>query len=788
MCSKVAPVVHLSPPFLGIGSPKGSPLCSSINQTIIKMKESESQNLSEIVMPSLFKSLKAKTSSPLLSWTELARYITCDSSLKGLTDSYRQRLTISKDFANQVKWMSPAISIAVQFKSNGRMLEDVSKETGYLMLDIDELSPEQVEEKFSKAIKAAYTQVCYRTISGHGLRIFMKYERPKNCELSMVDLYNVMLHKAIVFYELSLDVKVDRQCSDFTRLSGLAHDPKAYFNWTSIPLTLSEEDMLDAEKHAKKPRSRKLGTRKSPSGSSKQKKQAIPEGVPTLQEAETHILQLLDSWGCAFESGNHNRYMVEFANACLKYGIAYDEICQYANEHFCQDYPEALSVVKSCYKHTERMGIWHFYREGETMPYHPTVKRIKQWLSCHYEFQRNLVTGGYEVKSRQIENAKFLKWKELDEDDFHSIWAAMDEAGIHISVKKLSDIVQSDFSARFDPFKSYLESLSPWDGETDYIAELANRVTIEDRPGYHHTQAKFVYYFRKWFVGMVVGWIQPQVVNQTVLIFVGKGGIYKTSFFAHLLPPILRQYFLNESTYNYTDKDTQESYSSKALICIDEYEAAYGKNSSALKSNVTKQRFSIRRPYDKFRSELVHRSALSATSNSIQIIADEENRRFSPWIVTKIISPIEHPFNYEGLYAQAVALGKQVSDNLKAGKQNEWIYWLTPDDIEEMRTHNRLFMVTNFAEEQILRLYRVPDEDTDKALIKFRYNAEILERICTNPVMRQSMSTQNIGALMARLGFRKAHRKKGNGWWVVELEGSELLINSKFNYSSDNFE
>lgn len=752
------------------------------------MKESENQNLSDVVMPSLFKSLKAKESSPLISWPELARYITCDSSLKGLTNSYRQRLGISKEFANQIKWMSPAISIAVQFNSYGRTLEDVSQETGYLMLDIDALTIEDVEEKFSKAIQVAYTLVCYRTISGHGLRIFVKYKRPEKCELSMVDLYNVMLQKAIVFYELSLDVKVDRQCSDFTRLSGLAHDPHAYFNWNSAPLTLSEEDTLAAEKQAKKPRSHKLGVRKSPSGKSKEKKPAIPEGVPTMQEAETHILQMLDSWGHTFESGNHNSYMVQFANVCLKYGITYDEVCQYANEHFCQDYPDALSVVKSCYKHTERMGIWHFYREGETMPYHPTVKRIKQWLSCHYEFRRNLVTGAYEVKSRQIKNAKFLKWKELDEDDFHSIWADMDESGVHIALKKLSDIVQSDFSARFDPLKSYLENLLPWDGETDYIAELANRVTIDNRPGYHHDQAKFVYYFRKWFVGMVVGWVLPQVVNQTMLIFVGKGGIYKTSFFAHLLPPVLRQYFLNESTYNYTDKDTQEAYASKALICIDEYEAAYGKNSSALKSNVTKQRFSIRRPYDKFRSELVHRSALSATSNTIQIITDEENRRFSPWIVKKIVSPMEHPFNYEGLYAQAVALGKQVNENLKAGSPCEWVYWLTPDDIEEMRTHNRLFMVTNFAEEQILRLYRVPDEDTDKALIKFRYNAEILERICTNPAMRQNISTQNIGALMARLGFHKAHRKKGNGWWVVELEGSELLINSKFNYTDDNFE
>ena len=44
-------------------------------------------------------------------------------------------------------------------------------------------------------------------------------------------------------------------------------------------------------------------------------------------------------------------------------------------------------------------------------------------------------------------------------------------------------------------------------------------------------------------------------------------------------------------------------------------------------------------PYDKYRSELLHRGALCGTSNSIQIITDEENRRYSPWFVDNIESP-----------------------------------------------------------------------------------------------------------------------------------------------------
>ena len=59
----------------------------------------------------------------------------------------------------------------------------------------------------------------------------------------------------------------------------------------------------------------------------------------------------------------------------------------------------------------------------------------------------------------------------------------------------------------------------------------------------------------------------------------------------------------------------------------------------------------------------------------------------------------------------------------------------------------------NYAEEQILRYYRVPEPDTPLQFIKFRYSAEILERIGVNPALRQNLNNQNIGNVMKRLGF-----------------------------------
>ena len=53
-------------------------------------------------------------------------------------------------------------------------------------------------------------------------------------------------------------------------------------------------------------------------------------------------------------------------------------------------------------------------------------------------------------------------------------------------------------------------------------------------------------------------------------------------------------------------------------------------------------------------------------------------------------------------------------------------------------------------------------------------SAEILERIGVNPALRQNLNNQNIGNVMKRLGFKKIHKKNGNGWAVIEKEGSEI--------------
>ncbi len=723
------------------------------------------------VLPSFFCTIASSKSKQLLSEEELERIIVSDNIVKERTEEYRRSLPISKDLAHDVKVMMPGITASALMDGIGKELRNVVAPTLAIATDIDDIPPEKLGEVIAKADADPHTTVRFITASGLGIRLISHYLSLDDPDVSVTELFDVMVRKVMAYYAEVLGVKPDDKCVDITRMCGLAHDPSAYFCWQSVPFAPDLQDLKVL--YTKKATEAKTAKRTSRRSKPSQRMVQLAKGIPSMAEAEQHILSLLETWGYSFESGRHNEYVCRFGKVCVRYGIDKDQALQYATAHFGADYPDTASVMRSCYKHTERLGSWHFYRKGEGYPGKPSAKAIKQWLGMRYMFHQNVVTGFYELKSRDAANGKYPRWTRVDDNIENSIWSLMDETGFCIPIVKLHAIINSDFSEPWDPLDEFLRSLPKWDGKTDYISELADRIKVTYCPGYHHTQEEFRYYFKKWLVSMVVAWVSPTVVSQTILILIGRGGINKTTLFYYLLPAWLRQYFINDSTACYTDKDFMEAFSSKALICLDEFETAFGKSLGAFKSNVTKLVFSIRRPYDKYRTEMLHRAALCGTSNTMQIISDEENRRYSPWLVENIVSPRDTPIDYQHVYAQAVALGQEVT--LRSKRQQEgWVYWLTSEDIEQMHEHNHMFMVNNYMEDQILRYYKVPSPDTDPQFIKFRFSSEIMERIGYSPALSRHLAQVNLTQTMLGLGFKKKHKGSGNGWLVIEKTEGEI--------------
>lgn len=725
----------------------------------------------EEVLPSFFWTIASSEGHQLINKDELVRIIKFDEMTKNHTELYRKQVPISKALADNTKLMMPGITASALMDGQGKQVANILKPTYWLAVDIDKIPDEKIQEVIAKADKDPYVMARYVTASGHGLRILARYKPFDDPEITAVELFDVVVRKAMDYFSILLGVPADEKCCDITRMCGLAHDPTAYFCWNSKPFELESKDIkrLYFKKSMAEKYERRSSRRRKPS----QKMVSLAKHIPTIDEAAASIEKLLETWGKAFEPNRHNDYVYNFGLTCLKYNIDQKEATDYADQHFSAQYPKTVSVINQAYKHQEQRGTWQFMRKGESYGKKPSMKMLKQWLSMRYEFHRNEVTGYYEVCSRDVLKGKFHRWTRMDDNIENSLWIEMEEDGLQTLLPRLHSLINSDFSEKYNPLLDYLTALPVWDGKTDYIQMLADRIHIADTDGAHHTQEDFRYFFKKWFVAMVVTWVTDTVVGQTILIFVGKGGLFKTTFFDKLLPRVLHDYFINESTASYTDKDFMEAMASKALMCLDEFETAFGKNLSAFKSCVTKLFFSIRRPYDKYRTELPHRAAMCGTSNSVQIISEEENRRYSPWLIESIDSPIDHPIDYQHVYAQAVALGQEVMERQRK-HEDGWVFWLTTEDIEVMREHNKMFMISNYMEDQILRYYRVPGKDVEARYIKFRYSSEILERIGGCPALSRYIYQQNLSSTLLRLGFERKRRSKGMGWFVIEKEVGEM--------------
>ena len=418
------------------------------------MTTKEQQQRQEMVLPSFFYAIASSESRQLISLDELQRIITLDAMTQARTEDYRKNMRISSELAHQTKVMMPGITTSVLMDGRGKELRNVVKTTQMIAVDIDKIPAEKMKEVVQKADADPHTMMRFITVSQRGLRIISRYLPIDDDEVTALELFDVIIRKAMSYYSKLLGVPADEQCVDIT---GCADS-----HTTLPPTSIGTQRAFGLDTHDLKA----LYTKKANEGeicqTCQQAQAKQPEdggtgqGVPSMDEAAQHILNLLDTWGYKFESGAHNEYVLHFGKVCVRYGIDKEEAMTYAKSYFSSDYPDADSVMKSCYKHTEKLGTWHFYRKGEGFSGKPTVKVIKQWLSMRYEFHHNEVTGFHEVLSRDIINGKYHKWTRIDDNIENTIWTQMDEMGLEVSAIKLHAIINSDFSEPWDPFDEYL--------------------------------------------------------------------------------------------------------------------------------------------------------------------------------------------------------------------------------------------------------------------------------------------------------------------------------------------
>lgn len=181
------------------------------------------------------------------------------------------------------------------------------------MLDYDKVAVINLDKKVEKACKSKISMVVYRTISGNGLRILLRYKRPAGCTLTATDLHRLAINKAMAYFNGLLSINADDQCRAMTRLCGLAHDEQAYFNWNAEPLDITPKDVTRFYNTILKPEEEKRqemeknireskATRNKNSGRSNASH--TKDAPPTTEEITEYVKKLAEKWDIQFESGS----------------------------------------------------------------------------------------------------------------------------------------------------------------------------------------------------------------------------------------------------------------------------------------------------------------------------------------------------------------------------------------------------------------------------------------------------------------------------------------------------
>ena len=246
---------------------------------------------------------------------------------------------------------------------------------------------------------------------------------------------------------------------------------------------------------------------------------------------------------------------------------------------------------------------------------------------------------------------------DLDDREENTLW---DELYAEKPVNKrfLQDIIKSNYVTKYHPFRYYLEHLPPWK-EKDGDAIMGLSLTVNVKGG-SDEQILFYQCLKKWLVAMVASWVSPKVVNHEMLVLIGEQGSYKTTWFSHLLPPQLREYFYTKTNSGMVSKDDLITLSKYGLMCWEELDSMQPKELNKLKAAMTMPSINEREAYARYHENRPHLASFCGTGNNVQFLSDTTGtRRWLPFEVDSIESPLTTPFDYDAIYSQAYTLYQQ---------------------------------------------------------------------------------------------------------------------------------
>ena len=650
--------------------------------------------------------------------------------------------------ANEEKKKLPSVTFSANYRG-GRSNATLVKYLGYIVIDIDHLSKEELARILQTVRACSYTRIAFICPKGMGLKIIAHTQRPDGTLPDTIqeieDFHNAAYNKVASFYSQLCQTEIDTSGQDVGRTCLLSYDPGIYFNRDATPFIVEQPPLFyKTQKKKKTPGRKKQETDNNP---------VSEETALNYHSSHASLMVTLNYYHNKSEKyteGNRNNYLHHLACKYNRHGIPDQEAAAFIKSLFT-DLPavETDSLIASAYAHTE---------EFNTNKLNSTQKRmlqIEQHISECYETRYNELLHIMEYRRKVSETEQPDPFRILDDRMENSIWMEMNELGYACNVKMIQNLIYSDFSSSYHPIREYFKELPEWDG-TDYIRILADSVRTNH-------QSFWMECLERYLVGMCAAATQDDVVNHTVLLLCSEvQNIGKTTFINNLLPPELRTY-LSTGLINPNSKDDLAKIAQSMLINLDEFEGMSGRDLNTFKDLVTRKVISIRLPYARRSQNFPHTASFAGTCNYQEILHDTTgNRRFLCFHADSIEFI---KINYTQLYAQIKHLLNT------PGYQ----YWFTQEDNNRIEKNNEDFIFHSPEEELVLTHIRKP-ERFEK--VQYLTVSEIAELIRERTGYQYSIGAKiQIGKVMVKHNFESKKGRNGRRYAVFVIAPEQVKSN-----------
>ena len=238
----------------------------------------------------------------------------------------------------------------------------------------------------------------------------------------------------------------------------------------------------------------------------------------------------------------------------------------------------------------------------------------------------------------------------------------------------------------------------------------------------------------------------------------------KSTFAYRLLPPELRQYYLDH--INFGNKfDSEMALTHNLLVNIDEFANMGASQQGKLKQTLSKVKVNGRPIFGRSQEDRPRFASFLATTNDRHPLCDGTGSRRYICISVPVGCNIDNdsPIDYSQLYAQ---LRQELADGRR--------YWFNNEEVALIQKANQPYYKVSDVEQILFSCFRLPEEQEEGQWFR---GSEITELLSVHyPELRVSHTLQiNIGKTLRALGCEVKHTKIGQAYQLVALKALKSI-------------